>query len=237
MAHVIRPDFGETRLDALQRHSFAYFLNETNPANGLVADRTQAGSPASIAAVGFALASYPVGVERAWMTRTDAIERTLALLRFFWTSPQGPAPNATGYKGFYYHFLDMTTGERADQCELSTVDTCFLLAGMLAAAVYFDQDGEAEREIRSLADALYRRADWIWACDGGATVTHGWKPESGFLPYRWAGYDEAMLLYALGLGSPTRPLPAESYARPTSSRPTRSKTLSTSRATASSSGH
>lgn len=217
MAHVIQPNFGEPRLDALQRHAFAYFLHEASPANGLVADRTQPGSSASIAAVGFALASYPVGVERAWMTRNDAIERTLALLRFFWTRPQGPAPNATGYKGFYYHFLDMTTGERANQCELSTVDTTFLLAGMLAAAVYFDQGGEAEREIRTLADALYRRADWTWACNGGATVTHGWKPESGFLPYRWEGYDEAMLLYALGLGSPTHPLPTESYTAWTSS--------------------
>ncbi len=212
MAHVIQPDFGETRLDALQRHAFGYFLNETNPANGLVADRTQPGAPASIAAVGFALAAYPVGVERAWLTRTEAIERTLALLRFFWTSPQGTAPNMTGYKGFYYHFLDMTAGGRADLCELSTVDTSFLLAGMRAAAVYFDQDSEAEREIRTLADALYRRVDWPWACNGGATVTHGWTPESGFLPYRWEGYDEAMLLYALGLGTPTYPLPTESYA-------------------------
>ncbi len=215
--HVIQPEFGETRLDALQRHAFAYFLNETNPANGLVADRTQPGAPASIAAVGFALASYPVGVERAWMTRTDAIARTLALLRFFWTSPQGTAPDTTGYKGFYYHFLDMTTGRRAGQCELSTVDTSFLLAGMLAAAVYFDRDSEVELEIRTLTDALYRRADWRWACNSGATVTHGWKPESGFLPYRWEGYDEAMLLYALGLGSPTYPLPTESYAAWTSS--------------------
>src|SRR3970282_346397 len=121
MDHLIHPDFGETRLDALQRHAFAYFLNETNAANGLVADRTQTGAPASIAAVGFALAVYPVGVERGWMTRADAIGRTLALLRFFWTSPQGTAPDMTGYKGFYYHFLDMTTGGRAELCELSTV--------------------------------------------------------------------------------------------------------------------
>src|SRR5512144_2604477 len=108
MAHVSRPDFGETRLDALQRHAFGYFLSETNSENGLVADRTQPGAPASIAAVGFALAAYPVGVERAWMTRTDAIERTLAVLRFFSTSAQGTAPDMTGYRGFYYHFLDMT---------------------------------------------------------------------------------------------------------------------------------
>ena len=198
-------------LDALQRDAFGYFLHETNPANGLVADKTQPDAPASIAAVGFALAVYPVGVERSWMTRAEAAERTLAVLRFFWTSPQGTAPDATGYKGFYYHFLDMKTGRRAGRCELSTIDTAFLLAGMLTAATYFDQDCEDEQEIRTLADALYRRADWQWAQNGGATITHGWKPESGFLKYRWEGYDEALLLYVLGLGSPTYPLPDESY--------------------------
>jgi len=207
--HTQRTD---NRLDGLQRHAFDFFLHETNAANGLVADRSQPGAPASIAAVGFALAAYPVGVARAWMTRTEAIARTLAVLRFFSASPQGTAPDATGHKGFYYHFLDMTTGRRAGLCELSTVDTSFLLAGMLAAAVFFEQDSEDEQEIRTLADALYRRADWPWACNGGATVTHGWTPERGFLPYRWEGYDEAVLLYLLGLGSPTHPLPTESYA-------------------------
>lgn len=206
------PHVGETRLDALQRHAFDYFLNETNPANGLVSDKSQPDSPASIAAVGFALAAYPVGVERAWISRSDAIGRTLAVLRFFWTSAQGTDTDMTGHKGLYYHFLDMTTGRRAGICELSTVDTAFLFAGMLAAAAYFDRDSEDEQEIRMLADALYRRADWHWACDGRATVTHGWTPEVGFLPYRWEGYDEAVLLYVLGLGSPTHPLPKESYA-------------------------
>lgn len=210
--HANPPDLGAGRLDALQRHAFEYFLREANPANGLVADRSVPGAPASIAAVGFALAVYLVGVERGWMTRTDAITRTLAALRFFWTSPHGTAQDVTGHRGFYYHFLDMTTGRRAGRCELSTVDTCFLLAGMLAASIFFDEDNEDEREIRTLADALYRRVDWPWACDRGATVTHGWKPESGFLPHRWEGYDEAVLLYVLGLGSPTHPLPPESYA-------------------------
>jgi hypothetical protein len=210
--HAYPPGFGEARLDALQRHAFGYFLHETNAANGLVADKSQPGAPASIASVGFALAVYPVGVARAWMTRTDAIARTLAVLRFFSTSTQGTAPEATGHNGFYYHFLDMTTGRRAGLCELSTVDTGFLLAGMLAAAVFFDQDSEDEQEIRTLADALYRRVEWPWACNGRATLTHGWTPESGFLPYRWEGYDEAVLLYVLGLGSPTHPLPPESYA-------------------------
>jgi len=208
---AISPRLGEARLDSLQRHSFDYFLRETNPANGLVADRSQPGSPASIAAVGFALAAYPVGVERGWMTRADALSRTLALLRFFWASPQNITPDATGHKGFYYHFLDMSTGKRAGLSELSTVDSTFLLAGMLAAAAYFDHDDQDEQAVRTLADALYRRADWAWACNGAATVAHGWTPEGGFLPYRWSGYDEATLLYVLGLGSPTHPLPAESF--------------------------
>ena len=108
--HAISPSFDEARLDALQRHSFEYFLRETNPTNGLVADKSQPGSPAIVAAVGFALAAYSVGVARGWMTRTDALARTLAVLRFFWGSPQGTAPAATGHKGFYYHFLDMSTG-------------------------------------------------------------------------------------------------------------------------------
>lgn len=196
-------------LEGLQRDAFGYFLNETNPANGLVLDKTQPGAPSSIAAVGFALAAYLVGIERSWMTRAEAAARTLTALRFFWASPQGTSSEATGYKGFYYHFLDMKTGRRAARCELSTIDTAFLLAGVLVAATYFDRDSEEERQIRTLT--VYRRADWQWARNGEATVTHGWTPEGGFLRSRWEGYDEALLLYALGLGSPTYSLPQESY--------------------------
>jgi hypothetical protein len=201
----------DAELEKLQRETFGYFLNETNPANGLVIDKTAPDWPSSIAATGLALACYPVSVERGFMSRTAAVERSLATLRFFWNSPQGPEPDATGYHGFYYHFLDMQTGRRVWQCELSTVDTGFLLAGALTAAAYFDLASADEHEIRTLADALYRRADWRWAQDGGVTLTHGWMPESGFLPYRWEGYDEALLLYVLGLGSPTHPLPESSY--------------------------
>ncbi len=201
----------DAELQKLQQETFGYFLHETNPVNGLVIDKTAPNWPASIAATGLALACYPVSVERGFMTRAAAVERTLTTLRFFWNSSQGPGPDATGYQGFYYHFLDMQTGRRAWQCELSTVDSTFLLAGALTAAQYFDADNSDESEIRTLGDALYRRANWSWAQDGGTTVTHGWKPESGFLPYRWEGYDEALLLYLLGLGSPTHPLPAQSY--------------------------
>lgn len=205
-AHMNQPKLSPETLDALQRQTFDYFVYEVNPLNGLVADSTQEGAPASIAAVGLALTAYPVGVERALITRAKAVERTLATLRFFRNSAQDKGVEATGYKGFYYHFLDMKTGRRVWNSELSTVDTAFLLAGMLTAAAYFTNDTKDEREIHTLANELYRRADWQWALDGEATVTHGWKPESGFLPYRWQGYDEALLLYLLGLGSPTHPL-------------------------------
>ena len=206
----------EAELEKLQRDTFDYFLHEANPANGLVIDKTALNWPASIAATGLALAAYPVGVERGFMTRCAAVERTLNTLRFFWYSPQGPEIDATGYRGFYYHFLDMQTGRRAWQCELSTVDSGFLLAGALTAGMYFDAETADEREIRTLADALYRRADWQWALNQGETLTHGWKPESGFLQYRWEGYAEALLLYVLALGSPTYPLAESSYAAWTS---------------------
>jgi hypothetical protein len=202
----------DDELEALQWVSVDYYLKESNPRNGLVRDKTQAGAPASIAAVGMALATAPIVVERAAIPREVLARRTLIRLRFFWNSPQGTQPDATGYKGFYYHFLDMDTGRRVWNCELSTVDSAFLFAGMLTVATYFDRDTAEEHEIRTLADALYRRADWRWAQNGEATVTHGWRPESGFIPYRWQGYDEALLLYILGLGSPTFPLPEESYA-------------------------
>ena len=206
-----RMALGDDMLDGLQRDTFRYFLDEINPRNGLVRDSTRKGSPSSITAVGFALAAYPVGVERDVITRAEAIERTLTTLRFFWDSPQSDERDATGHRGFIYHFLDMETGRRAWESELSTIDTTFLLAGVLTAATYFDGEANEEREIRTLADALYRRVDWQWAQNGGLAIAHGWTPERGFLNYRWEGYSEAILLYVLGLGSPTYPLPETSY--------------------------
>jgi hypothetical protein len=195
----------------LQRDTFRYFLEETNRDNGLVRDSTRAGSASSITAVGFALAAYTVGAERDFISRSDALKRTLTTLRFLWKSQQGEEGDATGYKGFFYHFLDMQAGRRASNCELSTIDTTFLLAGVLAAAAYFHRDVKEELEIRELADALYRRVDWNWALNGGPTVSHGWSPERGFLNARWDGYSEAILLYVLGMGSPTHALPDASY--------------------------
>ena len=205
----------ETADDALlahlQREAFSYFLQNVNPLNGLIADTTRDGSPASIAVVGFALSVYPVGVERGWMKRSDAVDRTLAVLRFFMNSDQSGDPTATGYQGFYFHFLDMQSGKRVWLSELSLIDTGFLVTGMLCAAAYFTAETLDETELRRLADALYRRVNWRWAQPNGAAVTHGWKPECGFLNYGWEGYSEAILLYALGLGSPTHPLTEQSF--------------------------
>jgi len=198
-------------LALLQKNTFKYFLQEWNPDNGLVPDSTRKGSPSSISAVGFALTVYPIGVERKYLSRKEAIKRTLKTLRFFCDGPEGKGTEAIGHKGFYYHFLDMKTGQRTWNSEVSTIDTTFLLAGALTAAQYFDRETKAEREIRHLADVLYRRADWHWACNGALTVTHGWKPETGFIKYRWTGYSEALILYALALASPTFPLSADSY--------------------------
>jgi hypothetical protein len=202
----------EDLLERFQRSAFNYFLQECNSENGLVADTTREGAPASIAVVGFALSSYPVAVERGWMTRADAVARTLITLRFFWSSHQSEQPDSTGYKGFYYHFLDMQSGKRAWQSELSLIDTALLLAGVLTASVYFAEITQSENEIRELAEAIYRRIDWRWAQGGQATVRQGWKPESGFLHYGWDGYTEAAILYVLGLASPSHPLPNDSYA-------------------------
>jgi hypothetical protein len=199
-------------LARLQRTTLHYYLHETNPDTGLVRDKTDPSAPCSIAAVGLALATLPVAVERGILYRPFAAKFALRRLRFLNSLPQGQEPNSSGYKGFFYHFLDMDTGRRVWKCELSTLDSAILFAGMLTAATYFDHDSADEAELRKLADAMYRRADWDWARNGGATVTNGWLPESGFLPYRYEGYDEGLLLYLLGLGSPTHPLPAESYA-------------------------
>jgi hypothetical protein len=198
-------------ISRLQRGAFNYILRYCNAENGLVADTSRKESPCSIAVVGFALACYPVAVENGWMARSTAVARTLKTLRFLWNTRQGNQPDATGYKGFYYHFLDMKTGCRVWQCELSLIDTALLIAGVLTAGCYFDGVGD-EAEVRSLSDVLYQRVDWRWAQDDTQGVTQGWKPECGFLHYGWQGYNEAAILYVLGLASPTHPLTAESYA-------------------------
>ena len=201
----------EALLDELEHAAFRYFLQTVNPSNGLVADTSRTNAPVSIAVVGFALSCYPVAVERGWMQRADAVQRTLSALRFFRNSDQSGHPEATGYKGFYYHFLDMRTGGRVWRSELSMVDTALLIAGALTASMYFSANTPDETELRELADSLYCRIEWHWAQNSGSTIMQGWKPDCGFLHYGWEGYNEAILLYVLALGSPTHPLKDDGY--------------------------
>lgn len=201
----------EAMLTHLQRESFGYFVHEVNEANGLVMDKTAPDWPASIAAVGMALTCYPVGVQRGLMKRAQALQRTLVTLRFLLAAEQGDSPTAAGHRGFFYHFVDMTTGRRAWNCELSSIDTALLMAGVLAAAAYFNGPSDEEAEVRRLATALYERVEWDWLVGDKGTICHGWKPETGKLPWHWEGYDEALILYLLALGSPTHPIPAASY--------------------------
>jgi len=208
---ISEPPMTEQTLDQLQRAAFSYFLQAVNPANGLIADTTRDNSPASIGVVGFALSAYPIAVERGWMTRVDAVERSLTTVRFFRDSDQSGSPEATGHKGFYYHFLDMQSGMRVWRSELSMIDTAMLIAGALTAASYFNAETKEEIELREIVHALYRRIDWSWTLDGKATIRMGWKPECGFLNYGWDGYNESIVLYVLALGSPTHPIAGDRF--------------------------
>ena len=191
-------------LDDLCERTFRFFWDTTNTANGLAPDSWPGKSTCSIAALGFALTAYPIGVERGWITREQASERVVVTLRFLRNAPQGPEPTGNaGYHGFFYHFLDMNTGLRADSdVELSSIDTALLLAGVLYCQSWFDGTDAAESEIRSLAEELYARVDWRWMQYRPPSICHGWYPESGFVKYDWKGYNEAMILYLLALGAP-----------------------------------
>jgi len=201
----------------LQERTFRFFWDTGNPKNGLIPDRYPTPSFSSIAAVGFGLTTYPIGVERGYVTREAARQRVLATLRFFRDAPQGPsARGVSGYKGFFYHYLDMKTGERFEDSELSTVDTAILLAGVLFCQSYFNGPEREEVEIRALAEEIYRRVDWRWAQPNVPAISHGWTPEDGFLEYDWRGYNEAMLVYLLALGSPTFPVGEQAWTEWTS---------------------
>jgi hypothetical protein len=195
----------------IERRTFRWFWETVNRRNGLVPDRWPTPSFSSIAAVGFALPAYAIGAERGWCSRAQARDLTLITLRFFWNAPQGPeSEGKSGYKGFFYHFLDMENGLRFRDVELSSVDTTILMMGVLFAGQYYDRDDAAEREIRRLAAALYERADWnFFRSDGRRAISMGWHPEGGLIPASWVGFNEGMFVNILALGSPTHPGPSD----------------------------
>src|SRR2546425_11312002 len=186
-------DTATTEIYTLSLHDALPIL--TNTTNGLTPDRSAAGSFSSIAAVGFALTAYPIGVERGYVTRAAAAQRTLTTLQFFWTAPQSSAATGvTGYKGFFYHFLDMSTGQRFQTVELSTIDTALLLAGVLTCQAYFTNPSDSvETTIRRLADSIYRRADWQWAANHPPAIALGWTPEDKFIHYDEPAHTEGFL--------------------------------------------
>lgn len=203
---------GDPVVNNLQRRTFRFFWDTTNKQNGLAPDRFPSPSFASTAAVGFALTAYVVGADRGFVSRSQARLRTLRTLRFLESMPQGPDETGMGgYKGFFYHFVHMHNGQRFGTTELSTVDTALLLGGVLLSQSYFDRDTSSEREIRDLADKIYSRVDWQWAQNRPPTIALGWRPESGFIRFDWRGYNEAMLMYILALGSPTYPIEPEAW--------------------------
>ncbi len=188
----------------LEARTFRFFWETANPKNGLVPDRYPTPTFASIAAVGFALTAYPIGVQRGYVSRAAAQERVLTTLRFF--------VHETNEHGFYYHFIDMHTGARANDSEISTVDTSLLLAGVLFCESYFDSPSRRDVEIRKLAERIYRRVDWVWAQARPPGIALAWTPEHGFSNEDWRGYNEAMLVYFLALGSPTHRIGSNAWA-------------------------
>jgi hypothetical protein len=201
-------------LDYLQQANFYYFWYSGNPNNGLVPDRSAPGSACSIAAVGFGLTAIGIAVDHGWISREQGATRVATTLNTFLNGPQGPGTSGIiGYKGWFYHFLDMNTAVRAGSVELSSIDTALLLGGVLYAKQYFDGSNATEASIRATADAIFNRIDWNWMAQGTDVVSMGWQPSSGFLAGNWIGYDEGMILYILGLGAATNPLPGTAWSR------------------------
>ena len=191
----------------IEKRTFAFFRDTVNRDNGLVPDRWPTPSFSSIAAVGSALTVWPIGVARGWMRRNEARDLTLATLRFFANAPQGDAKDGTsGHRGFFYHFLDMKTGLRYLDTELSSVDSALLFLGALFAAGWWDGRDAREAEIRRLAALIVDRAEWPWFQRGRPVVSMGWHPETGFIERSWDGYNEGMMVVLLALGAARHPV-------------------------------
>jgi hypothetical protein len=200
----------QTFLDGLEHRSFQYFWDQADPATGLIPDRARMdGSSlddnhrnvASTAATGFGLTAICIATERGWLTRTQARERVRATLNYF-------ANKAFNQRGWFYHWIDAKTGERRWNSEVSSIDTALLLAGVLSVRQYFATD----LEINTLATKIYERVDFRWMLNGDRfLLSHGWKPETGFLKARWDTYSEDTILYLLAIASPTHPIPARSW--------------------------
>ena len=217
------PQTAEAFSEDLTQRTFRYFWETTDTERCLAPDRWPSNPFSSIAATGFALTAYGIGAERGYVSRTEAARRTRDCLAFYWNAPQGEGRSGfAGYKGFFYHFLKYEDGTRYRTTELSTVDTSLFLGGVLFAQSYFDRDDPVEREVRDLAEKIYRRVDWTFVkrdltgtqaanLPNSHGITMGWYPERGFETHDWVGYNEGMLVYVLALASPTHPVGKDAW--------------------------
>lgn len=197
----------ETLIEDISRRAFQYFVDHADARTGLVLDRArttgeappvghQSHRIASSAATGFGLTALCIGAERGWIARDDARRRVLRTLRFF-------AERAPQEHGWFLHWMDSETGERRWNSETSSIDTALLLAGVLTARQFFREDSE----VRRLSTLIYERVDFRWMLAGHDTLlSHGWRPETGFIPTRWDTYSEHAILQLLAIGSPTHPI-------------------------------
>lgn len=203
-----------------QHRTFHYFWDTTDAARGLAPDFAPGASAASIAAMGFALTAVPIGVEHGWITRAQGAERVLNTLQFLRDAPQGAGDRGyAGYHGLFYHFLEMGSGTRHRNSELSSIDTALLLMGVRSCGQYFNGDEASEAAIRSLTDFLCERVDWPWLQVRGSRICMGWRPETGFLADDWVGYNEALPVLILALGSRAHAVDADAWTQWTSGYP------------------
>ena len=197
-------DQDDAFLNEMEAANFRYFWEQANPDTGIVRDRCNIRSPdnselGSIAATGFGLTALCIGEKRGFISRAEAKERVLNTLRFHWET----LPN---HRGFFYHWANIKTGERLWDSEVSSIDTSILLCGILTCRQHFQHS-----EISKLASDIFNRVDWGWLSEDTSILPHGWRPESGFLQYKWDNYSEMMMMYLLGLGSESHPLPTQSW--------------------------
>ncbi|MBZ5641180.1 MAG: hypothetical protein LAO19_00325 [Acidobacteriia bacterium] len=194
----------EALLEALEALNFQYFWEQANPDTGIVRDRCNVrtldkSELGSIAATGFGLTALCIGVKRGLVSYAEARGRALNTFRFLWKK----LPH---HRGFFYHWASINTGERLWESEISSIDTAILLCGVLACRQFFQHS-----EISELGSEIFNRADWNWLSEDTSILPHGWRPETGFLQYRWDNYSEMMMMYLLGLGSSAHPLAPESW--------------------------
>lgn len=201
--------------EELKSRTFNYFWKLADSTNFQIPDRYPTLTFSSIAATGFGLSAYITGIENKYISRQEGRDRVKNTLQILWDLPQGPeATGVSGHKGFFYHFLNLNDAKRYKTVELSSIDTGLLMAGVLSCMSYFDDENDStEQAIRILADKLFRRVDWSWMMKDNGKMSMGWHPEKGFIESDWKGYNEAMVLLIMAMGSPTHPIPEQSWSK------------------------